>query len=194
MKLQWINTFKLHSKKRQLSKAQQIDLLSNLCNLLKYGFTLYQSFQFLNLQMTYKNKQLGTTILSEISNGAPCNKILSLIGYSDTIVLQVYLAERFGNIIDVLEETVNYMKVNRKSEQRLLKTLQYPLILVSIFIAMIIILNLTVIPQFQQLYTSMNIQLSSFQKHCLFHYQLTYYNCSNAHNSIYVGYYYEINL
>ncbi|HBE8336954.1 TPA: type II secretion system F family protein, partial [Staphylococcus aureus] len=164
MKLQWINTFKLHSKKRQLSKAQQIDLLSNLCNLLKYGFTLYQSFQFLNLQMTYKNKQLGTTILSEISNGAPCNQILSLIGYSDTIVMQVYLAERFGNIIDVLEETVNYMKVNRKSEQRLLKTLQYPLILVSIFIAMIIILNLTVIPQFQQLYTSMNIQLSSFQK------------------------------
>ncbi|ORN47289.1 type II secretion protein F, partial [Staphylococcus aureus] len=42
--------------------------------------------------MTYKNKQLGTTILSEISNGA--------------------------HIIDVLEETVNYMKVNRKSEQR----------------------------------------------------------------------------
>ncbi|HCZ1272844.1 TPA: type II secretion system F family protein, partial [Staphylococcus aureus] len=164
MKLQCINTFKLHSKKRQLSKAQQIDLLSNLCNLLKYGFTLYQSFQFLNLQMTYKNKQLGTTILSEISNGAPCNQILSLIGYSDTIVMQVYLAERFGNIIDVLEETVNYMKVNRKSEQRLLKKLQYPLILVSIFIAMIIILNLTVIPQFQQLYTSMNIQLSSFQK------------------------------
>ncbi|HAR3252263.1 TPA: type II secretion system F family protein [Staphylococcus aureus] len=164
MKLQCINTFKLHSKKRQLSKAQQIDLLSNLCNLLKYGFTLYQSFQFLNLQMTYKNKQLGTTILSEISNGAPCNQILSLIGYSDTIVMQVYLAERFGNIIDVLEEIVNYMKVNRKSEQRLLKTLQYPLILVSIFIAMIIILNLTVIPQFQQLYTSMNIQLSSFQK------------------------------
>lgn len=151
-------------QQRQLSKAQQIDLLSNLCNLLKYGFTLYQSFQFLNLQMTYKNKQLGTTILSEISNGAPCNQILSLIGYSDTIVMQVYLAERFGNIIDVLEETVNYMKVNRKSEQRLLKTLQYPLILVSIFIAMIIILNLTVIPQFQQLYTSMNIQLSSFQK------------------------------
>ncbi len=125
---------------------------------------LYQSFQFLNLQMTYKNKQLATTILSEISNGAPCNQILSLIGYNDTIVMQVYLAERFGNIIDVLEETVNYMKVNRKSEQRLLKTLQYPLILVSIFIAMIIILNLTVIPQFQQLYTSMNIQLSSFQK------------------------------
>ena len=194
VKLQWINTFKLHSKKRQLSKAQQIDLLSNLCNLLKYGFTLYQSFQFLNLQMTYKNKQLGTTILSEISNGAPCNKILSLIGYSDTIVLQVYLAERFGNIIDVLEETVNYMKVNRKSEQRLLKTLQYPLILVSIFIAMIIILNhsnstvstIIYFYEYSTIFFSKNI--------VFFHYQLTYYNCSNAHNSIYVGYYYEINL
>ncbi len=144
--------------------------------------------------MTYKNKQLGPTILSEISNGAPCNQILSLIGYSDTIVMQVYLAERFGNIMTFIEETVNYMKVNRKSEQRLLKTLQYPLILVSIFTAMIIILNLTVIPQFQQLYTSMNIQLSSSKNIVFFHLQLTYYNCSNAHNSIYVGYYYEINL
>ncbi|MCT6706853.1 type II secretion system F family protein, partial [Staphylococcus aureus] len=78
--LQWINTFKLHSKKRHLSKAQQIDVLSYLCNLLKFGFTLYQSFQFLNLQLTYKNKQLGTTILSEISIGAPCNQLLSVIG------------------------------------------------------------------------------------------------------------------
>ncbi len=108
--------------------------------------------------------------------------------------MQVYLAERFGSMIHVSEETVNYMKVNRKSEQRLLKTLHI-LILVSIFIAMIIILNLTVIPQFQQLYTSMNIQLSSFQKTLSFFItSLPTIICSNAHNSIYVGYYYEINL
>ena len=87
-----------------------------------------------------------------------------MLGYSDTIVMQIYLAERFGNIVDILDETVKFMKINRKSEQRLLKTLQYPLVLVSVFIGMIMMLNITVIPQFQQLYTSMNIKLSTFQK------------------------------
>ncbi len=64
--------------------------------------------------MTYKNKQLGTTILSEISNGAPCDQILSLIGYSDTIVMPI--VQEFGNILNFIEETVNYMKVNTKSQ------------------------------------------------------------------------------
>ncbi|MBE5660692.1 type II secretion system F family protein, partial [Staphylococcus sp. SS21] len=137
MKVQWISIFKEYSKKRQLNKSQQIDLMVNLKNLLQYGFTLYQSFQFLNLQIKYKDKELSSKILSEISNGASCSKILAMIGYSDTIVMQIYLAERFGNIVDILDETVKFMKINRKSEQRLLKTLQYPLVLVSVFIVMI---------------------------------------------------------
>ncbi|MGZ1860992.1 competence type IV pilus assembly protein ComGB [Staphylococcus argenteus] len=164
MKVQWISIFKKYSKKRQLNRAQQIELIVNLKNLLQYGFTLYQSFQFLNLQIKYKDKELSSKILSEISNGASCSKILAMLGYSDTIVMQIYLAERFGNIVDILDETVKFMKINRKSEQRLLKTLQYPLVLVSVFIGMIMMLNITVIPQFQQLYTSMNIKLSTFQK------------------------------
>lgn len=164
MKVQWIRIFKKYSKKQQLNKAQQIELIVNLKNLLQYGFTLYQSFQFLNLQIKYKDKELSSKILSEISNGASCSKILAMLGYSDTIVMQIYLAERFGNIVDTLDETVKFMKINRKSEQRLLKTLQYPLVLVSVFIGMIMMLNITVIPQFQQLYTSMNIKLSTFKK------------------------------
>lgn len=162
MKVQWISIFKNHSKKRQLNKSQQIDLIVNLKNLLEFGFTLYQSFQFLNLQIKYKDKELPSKILSEISNGASCSKVLAMLGYSDTVVMQLYLAERFGNIVDILDETVNFMKINRKSVQRLLKTLQYPLVLVSVFVGMIMMLNITVIPQFQQLYTSMNIKLSTF--------------------------------
>ena len=55
------------------------------------------------------------------------------------------------------------MKRNLKAKKRLIKTLQYPAALISIFLFILTILNITVIPQFQQLYETMNVKLSTFQ-------------------------------
>ena len=55
------------------------------------------------------------------------------------------------------------MKRNLKAKKRLIKTLQYPVALISIFLFILTILNITVIPQFQQLYETMNVKLSTFQ-------------------------------
>ena len=55
------------------------------------------------------------------------------------------------------------MKRNLKAKKRLIKTLQYPAALISIFLFILTILNITVIPQFQQLYETMNVKLSIFQ-------------------------------
>lgn len=105
MKLQWINTFKLHSKKRQLSKAQQIDLFSNLCNLLKYGFTLYQSFQFLNLQMTSK----GLSNLRVIDDEANIISFITELNYikSQAIANQGYINVRFYENSDTIKVIEN---------------------------------------------------------------------------------------
>ncbi|EHJ07660.1 competence type IV pilus assembly protein ComGB [Staphylococcus simiae] len=164
MRKQWINIFKFQHTTRQLSKDKQIDLLLNLNKLLAFGFTLYDSFQFLNLQYDYKNKNLPNNILQQISNGATCHDILKLLGFNNAVLMQVYLAERYGNLIDTLEEIANYLQTNRASEQQFIKTLQYPFILISIFLGMIILLNHTIIPQFQQLFNLMNVKLSSFQQ------------------------------
>lgn len=164
MRKQWINIFKFRITRRQLSKDKQIDLLLNLNKLLAFGFTLYESFQFLNLQYDYKTKNLSNIILQQISNGATCHDILKLLGYNNSVLMQVYLAERYGNLIDTLEESASFLHTNRTSEQQFIKTLQYPLILISIFIGMIILMNHTIIPQFQQLFNLMNVKLSPFQQ------------------------------
>ena len=61
----WLkNIFNKHSK--VLNENQQIILLNNLNNLLKSGFTLLESFNFINLYFNYKNKDIANKIVKII--------------------------------------------------------------------------------------------------------------------------------
>ena len=82
-----------------------------------------------------------------------------MIGYPELVLLQIKFAENYGNIEEALVDTVQYMKRNLKAKKRLIKTLQYPVALISIFLFILTILNITVIPQFQQLYPVRHFQL-----------------------------------
>ncbi|MGW9856079.1 competence protein ComGB [Staphylococcus hominis] len=161
MKIWLKNIFNNHSK--SLSENQQIILLSNLNNLLKSGFTLLECFNFINLYFNYKNKDIANKIINIIKTGGECNQILELIGYPKSVVTQIQFSQKYGNINDSLEEVINYLKTNLQAKQRILKAIQYPIILISIFITMLSILNYTVLPQFEHLYSTMDVELNLSQ-------------------------------
>ena len=58
---------------------------------------------------------------------------------------------------------MNYLKTNLQAKQRILKAIQYPIILIAIFITMLSILNYTVLPQFEHLYSMMDVKLNLSQ-------------------------------
>ncbi|WP_154837601.1 competence type IV pilus assembly protein ComGB [Staphylococcus sp. Marseille-Q1834] len=160
MKKLQINTY----KKRNLNTIHQIMLLENLNSLLKSGFTLFECFNFINLYFKYRDKTLSSKIIDNIKNGMACDEVLNLIGYPQSIITQIYFAQKFGNIEDSLQESINYLKTNLNAKQQIIKSIQYPIVLIVIFIGMITILNYTVLPQFEQLYATMDVNLSFFQK------------------------------
>lgn len=162
MKKLQINIFRFFTN--NLNATQQIMLLENLVALLKNGFTLLECFEFLNLYFKYKDKNLGRKIIENIKAGQTCYDILSLIGYSNSVTTQIYFAQQYGNIEDSLIEAIKYLKTNLNAKKRIIKAIQYPSILICIFLGMIIVLNYTVLPQFKELYSTMDIELSLFQK------------------------------
>ncbi|PNZ27096.1 competence protein ComGB, partial [Staphylococcus petrasii] len=162
MKKLQINIY--NKRKKNLNTTQQIMLLENLNSLLKSGFTLFECFNFINLYFKYKDKTLSNKIIEGIKNGMACDDVLNLIGYPQSIITQIYFAQKFGNIEDSLQESINYLKTNLNAKQQILKSIQYPIVLIVIFIGMITILNYTVLPQFEQLYATMDVNLSFFQK------------------------------
>lgn len=162
MKISQISIFKL--PKKNLNAYQQIMLLENLTSLLSNGFTLLECFNFINLYFKYKDKQLDTKIIKNIKNGMTCSEILKLIGYPHSIITQIFFAQKYGHIDNALKESIQYLKINVNAKQQIIKTIQYPLILIIIFLSMILLLNYTVLPQFETLYTTINVNLTLFQR------------------------------
>lgn len=151
------------NKKKNLTEAQSIELLQRLKHLFEHGFTLYESFQFLNLHFIYRDKNISKIIIESIQAGGTCYEVLKMIGYPEIILTQVKFAEQYGNLEVAMADAIEYMRRNLKAKKAFLKTIQYPIVLISIFLFMLIVLNMTVIPQFQQLYATMNVQLSTLQ-------------------------------
>lgn len=151
------------NRKKNLTEAQSIELLQRLKHLFEHGFTLYESFQFLNLHFIYRDKNISKIIIESIQAGGTCYEVLKMIGYPEIILTQVKFAEQYGNLEVAMADAIEYMRRNLKAKKAFLKTIQYPIVLISIFLIMLIVLNMTVIPQFQQLYATMNVQLSTLQ-------------------------------
>ena len=129
--------------------------LIKLAGLLRNGFTMQQALTFLTEQYEVIKEPDRRKLLELINSGASLSAVLKYLGFSKSIIMQVSFAEIHGEIISNLEQSGEYLNTRRQTTQQLAKTLQYPLVLVAVFIIMLVLLNYTVIPQFNELYSAM---------------------------------------
>lgn len=141
-------------------KKHDAHFLIKLSELLSSGFTMQQALSFLVQQYDILPQKLKDSLLTEIMKGHSLSQILKQLGYSKSIIMQVSFAEIHGEIIQNLYESGEYLKMRRKTKSKIIKAIQYPLVLISIFIIMLILLNFTVIPQFNELYSAMQADKS----------------------------------
>lgn len=116
------NIFKF-KKRKNLTEPQLIELLQRLNQLLQNGFTLFESFSFLNLHFPYKNKTIGQNIFESLQTGATCYEILKIIGYPEIILNQIKFAEQYGKLENAITDSIDYMKRNYKAKKALIKTI-----------------------------------------------------------------------
>lgn len=129
--------------------------LIKLAGLLQNGFTMKQALTFLTEQYDVIKQADRKKLLELINEGTSLSAVLKYLGFSKSIIMQVSFAEIHGEIIMNLEQSGEYLNTRRRTVNQLVKTLQYPLVLVCIFIIMLVLLNYTVIPQFNDLYSAM---------------------------------------
>lgn len=120
-----------------ISEKNQIDLLQRLHDLLQHGFTLSESFKFLLQHIKIKSPKLISLINTRLDQGAQCYEILSLLKYPKIIIMLIYFSELFSELTSTLPHAKDYLIRNNKAKQQLIRTLQYPLLLITIFIGML---------------------------------------------------------
>lgn len=159
MSIKDILNIKVHSSKL-IGDKDALILLSRLNILLAHGFTLLEAFTFINMHVKYKSKEVDSEIIHRIKNGSSCYEILNYLKFPQTIVTQILFAEKFGKLSENLADSYNFLRRKSDAKKRLIKTLQYPLILILVFMTMLFGINHFILPEFQEIYQTMDIKLS----------------------------------
>lgn len=123
--------------------------------MLENGFTMHHALVFLLEQYDVLKERDKKDCLTLVEEAAGLSSILKRLGYKNSIIIQISFAEIHGEMLMNLRESAFYLENMRNTSKKLLKAVQYPLVLISIFITMLVVLNYTVIPQFETLYSAM---------------------------------------
>ncbi|WP_436853968.1 competence type IV pilus assembly protein ComGB [Staphylococcus caeli] len=162
MKKQWINIFRLKGHSI-ISDKNKIALIAKLKDLLDHGYTLSESFSFLLQHTQLNDHNVKMRIKDDLQNGANCAHILKLLKFPKAIVTLIYFAELFSDLSITLPHAHEYLLKNYSAKRQFLKTIQYPALLLIIFIGMLVVINHTIIPEFQNLYQNLDVNISPIQ-------------------------------
>ena len=144
--------------KKILDNENKIYFIKRLYELIDHGYMLEDSLEFLLIQYEVSNDEIEK-IKEKLSNGNKLSDILGYLGYSQLIVSKIKFAEDYGRIEDMLLEVETYLTIKKIQQEKVLKTLRYPLFLTLTLICLIMVFNALVIPQFENIYTSSNIKM-----------------------------------
>ncbi|MEJ7540683.1 competence type IV pilus assembly protein ComGB [Staphylococcus intermedius] len=147
---------------RQLN-AQHLLIMERLYQLLLHGFTFAEAMMFIYEQLNIQHATFENQLNEKLKRGANCYDIFRMFGYPETILMQLYFAERYGSLPETLKLCHQFYTKNRNLKKQLIKTIQYPIVLMLIFLALIVTLNQTVMQQFDQMYETMQLKQSSLQ-------------------------------
>ena len=144
--------------KKALDNENKIYFIKRLYELIDHGYMLEDSLEFLLIQYEISNGEIKI-IKEKLSNGSKLSDILGYLGYSQLIVSKIKFAENYGRIEGMLLEVETYLTIRKIQQEKVLKTLRYPLFLTLTLICLIMVFNALVIPQFENIYTSSNIKM-----------------------------------
>jgi type IV pilus assembly protein PilC len=95
-----------------------------------------------------------------VKEGVPLSEALEQEGvFSKVYTTAVLAGEKSGNLPGVLDYYIAYQRISMGTRKRLLQTLIYPAILVTVATIIVSYLVAYVIPQFSKLYSDLNVQL-----------------------------------
>jgi type IV pilus assembly protein PilC len=129
--------------------------------LIRAGLPILKSLDLLAERLTDPKLSVYIKgVRSEVRNGALLSDAFARQGVFPPIYVTTVLAgERSGSLAEVIERFITYQKLSLSVRKKLLVSLMYPAVLISLVAVIIVFLVTYVVPNFAQLYASMQAQL-----------------------------------
>jgi type IV pilus assembly protein PilC len=133
-----------------------------LSALLKAGLPLLQSLDImLERQRDEVFRRSLTAVREKVKTGVALSEAFRAEGelYPAMLSASVVAGERSGNLEGMLRRFAQYMRLNQQLKKKAVSAAVYPLMIVFMMVAMTVILMVYVIPQFQDFFSGLNVEL-----------------------------------
>src|SRR6202030_2891334 len=149
------------SKGRVLKSSDFLIFNQQLNTLIKAGLPILKALDLLGERAASPSLQpLLRAVRDRVREGAALSEALEQEGlFPKVYVTSVLAGEKSGNLSGVLEYYIAYQKLTTGAKKKLIATLIYPAILVTVATLILSYLVTYVVPQFSKLYSDMNVPL-----------------------------------
>jgi len=149
------------TKGRVLKSSDFLIFNQQFNTLIKAGLPILKGLDLLAERAASPSLQpLLREVRDRVREGASLSEALDQQGiFPKVYVTSVLAGEKSGSLSGVLEYYIAYQKISTSAKKKLIATLIYPAILVTVATLIVTYLVTYVVPQFSKLYSDMNVQL-----------------------------------
>ncbi len=151
-------------KKHKWSVNEQASFLKRIGELLARGYPIADAIESISLHLPEYRKGELHDCLAELQKGIPFHECLEHLGFHQDLIGYVYFAEQHGSFADALLEGSSLAQLKDKDLKKLLKLLQYPMLLIMITGLLFVFVQKTLLPRFTTLFTSLGLEANFFTK------------------------------
>src|SRR5499427_3991636 len=146
---------------RQVGGSDFLILNQQFNTLIKAGLPILKALDLLATRATSpKLRPVVGQIRDQVREGKSLSEAVDQAGVFSKVYSTAILAgEKSGNLPGVLDYYISYQRVSTGVRKRILATLVYPALLVTVAILVVTYLVTVVVPKFGALYHDMNVEL-----------------------------------
>jgi type IV pilus assembly protein PilC len=146
---------------RQIGGSEFLILNQQFNTLIKAGLPILKSLDLLASRATSpKLRPVISQIRDRVREGKSLSEAVAEAGVFSKVYSTAILAgEKSGNLPGVLDYYIAYQRVSTGVRKRILATLVYPVLLITVAIVIVTYLVTAVIPKFALLYRDLNVEL-----------------------------------
>src|ERR1700730_6336568 len=148
-------------KQRQIGGSDFLILNQQFNTLIKAGIPILRALDLLATRATTpKLRPVITQIRDRVREGKSLSEAVDEAGVFSKVYSTAILAgEKSGNLSGVLDYYIAYQKVSTGVRKKILATLVYPVLLITVATVIVSYLVTAVIPKFALLYRDLNVEL-----------------------------------
>jgi len=156
-----LGAFSKRRSERQIGGSDFLILNQQFNTLIKAGLPILRALDLLADRATSpKLRPVLSKVRDRVREGKSLSEAIAEAGvFSKVYATAILAGEKSGNLSGVLEYYITYQKVSTGVKKKILATLVYPVLLITIATIIVTYLVTFVIPKFAVLYRDLNVEL-----------------------------------